>query len=125
MPHARDSVLREGLVAGVIGAAVVALWFLFVDLARGAPLFTPALLGAAVFFGATTPGGVAIADLTGEQVANIGSQTMTNDVWVKLAQQTNAVPRFDLHRHRIELAALPPLDPPVPWSVLQGLRAGP
>jgi hypothetical protein len=60
MPHARGSVMREGLVAGVIGAAIVALWFLFVDLARGTPLYTPALLGAAVFLGVTTPAGVAV-----------------------------------------------------------------
>ena len=32
-----------------------------------------------------------IADITGEQVASIGSQTMTNDVWLKLANRTNAV----------------------------------
>lgn len=36
-----------------------------------------------------------IADLTGEQVANIGSQTMTNDVWVKLAQRANEVLKGD------------------------------
>ena len=32
-----------------------------------------------------------IADLTGEQVANIGSQTMNNEVWLKLADRVNAV----------------------------------
>jgi hypothetical protein len=53
--------LREGIVAGLIGAAVVALWFLLLDVARGRPLFTPALLGAAVFHGATSPEGVALA----------------------------------------------------------------
>src|SRR5512144_2971547 len=32
-----------------------------------------------------------LADITGEQVANIGSQTMTHDVWVKLANRINEV----------------------------------
>ena len=32
-----------------------------------------------------------IADLSGEQVANIGSQSMNNEVWLKLADRINAV----------------------------------
>jgi len=32
-----------------------------------------------------------LADISGEQIANIGSQTMTNDVWLKLANRVNAV----------------------------------
>lgn len=44
-------VVREGLVAGLVGAAVVAAWFLIVDLVQGRPLFTPAALGSALFLG--------------------------------------------------------------------------
>ncbi len=54
------SVLREGIVAGLIGATVVAVWFLLFDAARGRPFLTPALLGAAVFQGVTSPAGVEI-----------------------------------------------------------------
>jgi hypothetical protein len=54
-------VLRDGVIAGLIGAAVVALWFLVFDIARGRPLLTPALLGSAVFQGVTDPGVVAIS----------------------------------------------------------------
>ena len=32
-----------------------------------------------------------VADLTGEQVANIGSQTMNHEVWLKLAKRVNEV----------------------------------
>jgi L-asparaginase len=32
-----------------------------------------------------------VADLTGEQLANIGSQTMNHDVWLKLAKRVNEV----------------------------------
>jgi hypothetical protein len=57
----QGSVLREGVVAGAVGAAVVALWFLALDLARGTPFLTPALLGAAVFDGVTEPSAVTVA----------------------------------------------------------------
>jgi hypothetical protein len=58
MPDARRSVLREGVIAGLIGAAVVAVWFLAFDFARGKPFLTPGLLGAAVFFGINNPVGL-------------------------------------------------------------------
>ncbi len=44
-------IVREGIAAGAIGAGVGALWFLLYDTARGVPLRTPALLGAAFFDG--------------------------------------------------------------------------
>src|SRR5260370_34011477 len=52
--HLRQ-VLREGFIAGLIGAAAGALWFLVVDLIAGRPLFTPAMLGSAVFWGVRDP----------------------------------------------------------------------
>ena len=52
--------LREGIIAGLIGAAVVAVWFLIYDAARGRPLRTPALLGAATFQGVTDPAAVPV-----------------------------------------------------------------
>src|SRR4029077_5303827 len=36
-----------------------------------------------------------VADLTGEQIANIGSQTMNHDVWLKLAKRVNEVLQDD------------------------------
>jgi hypothetical protein len=47
--------LREGIIAGLIGAAIVAVWFFVFDLARGRPLLTPSVLGALVFYGPGTP----------------------------------------------------------------------
>ena len=46
-----NRILREGFIAGCIGAGAVALWFLIVDMINGRPFFTPAMLGGAVFFG--------------------------------------------------------------------------
>lgn len=42
-------IYQEGIVAGVIGAATVAVWFLVVDTLAGHPLSTPTLLGATLF----------------------------------------------------------------------------
>src|SRR5215470_6262924 len=58
MAHVQRPVLREGVIAGLIGAAVVALWFLIYDTGRGRPFFTPALLGTTIFYGVSTPDSV-------------------------------------------------------------------
>jgi uncharacterized membrane protein YphA (DoxX/SURF4 family) len=42
-------VLREGTIAGLIGATCIAVWFLVIDLLAGQPLFTPTTLGRALF----------------------------------------------------------------------------
>src|SRR5260370_39509639 len=46
---------REGVIAGLIGAALVAVWVLIYDATSGRPFRTPALLGAATFEGVTNP----------------------------------------------------------------------
>src|SRR5690242_8426166 len=45
----RHSTVLEGIIAGVLGATVVAVWFFIVDLIARHPLHTPQLLGAALF----------------------------------------------------------------------------
>jgi hypothetical protein len=49
-------IVREGFVAGLIGAVAVAVWFLIVDTINGRPFFTPAMLGSAAFWGVLDPG---------------------------------------------------------------------
>jgi hypothetical protein len=44
--HSHHSLIREGLIAGAIGATGVALWFLILDTVTGQPLLTPSALGA-------------------------------------------------------------------------------
>ena len=39
------SIVREGVVAGFLGATAVAVWFFVVDLIAGRPLYTPTILG--------------------------------------------------------------------------------
>jgi hypothetical protein len=40
---------KEGIIAGVLGALTVALWFLVVDMMHGRPFYTPTVLGTALF----------------------------------------------------------------------------
>ena len=57
--RAAERLSQEGLVAGLLGALTIALWFLLLDLFRGRPLMTPSLLGTAIFHGGAgleTPG---------------------------------------------------------------------
>ena len=42
-------VYQEGIVAGLLSGLAVALWFLVVDLVQGRPLYTPTVLGQALF----------------------------------------------------------------------------
>lgn len=48
-----ERIYLEGIVAGLLGAATVALWFLALDGVAGRPLHTPTLLGTALFRGGT------------------------------------------------------------------------
>lgn len=45
------TILTEGFIAGIIGAGVVALWFLLLDWIQREPLYTPSLLGTVLFKG--------------------------------------------------------------------------
>ena len=57
----RPRYVREGIIGGLLGATLVAVWFLIYDAARGRPFRTPALLGAATFQGVTDPSAVPVA----------------------------------------------------------------
>ncbi|MBI1737603.1 MAG: hypothetical protein HYR51_20720 [Candidatus Rokubacteria bacterium] len=44
-----ENAATEGVVAGLIGAGTVAVWFLLLDTFAGRPFYTPSLLGTALF----------------------------------------------------------------------------
>jgi hypothetical protein len=48
-PYDSTRVVQDGIIAGVLAAAAVALWFLVFDAVRGRPLYTPSVLGTALF----------------------------------------------------------------------------
>lgn len=75
--------IREGLITGLIGGVVVALWFLGADLISGRPAFyTPAALGSAVMFGARSPNAihVTVAAVLGYSVIHFAAFLITGIV---------------------------------------------
>ena len=51
IPHDQQiaGTYAEGIRAGLVGAVTIAVWFALLDLWRGQPLFTPTVLGTAIF----------------------------------------------------------------------------
>ena len=45
----------QGVIAGILGASVLALWFMILDWLRGEPLMTPSVLGTLVLRGESPP----------------------------------------------------------------------
>src|SRR5262249_40931507 len=63
-----ERVYEEGLVAGLIGAAVIAVWFLVLDSVAGRPFHTPTILGTAIFGGGQVLGSPDTVPLSFEMV---------------------------------------------------------
>jgi hypothetical protein len=72
MPDRSHSTFREGVIVGLIGAAVVALWYFIIDLIGGRGFYTPALI-ARVLFG-VTPG----------EAATVGMITLVTIIHVSI-----------------------------------------
>ena len=87
-------IAREGFVAGLIGAASVALWFLIVDTVKGRPFFTPAMLGSAVFWGVTDPTEVQIAYATvvGYSMVHVLAFVVVGVIAAALAREVELFP---------------------------------
>jgi len=87
-------VLREGFVAGLIGAGAVALWFLIVDVIAGRPFFTPAMLGSAVFWGVRDPALVVIeySRIIGYTMIHVSAFIIVGTVAAALAAEVEVAP---------------------------------
>jgi hypothetical protein len=81
--------LREGVIVGLIGAAVVAGWFLVLDLVIGRLLFTPGALGSALFLGVGGPEEVRITAGTvlGYTAVHVGAFLLAGVVFAGLVGQ--------------------------------------
>jgi hypothetical protein len=90
------AVLREGLVSGLLGAAVVAVWFLLVDGVLRQPLFTPGALGSLLFHGAASPGEVQVTSATiwGYTVFHVAAFLLFGMVVSALVAQADRTPSF-------------------------------
>jgi hypothetical protein len=40
---------QQGIAAGLIGAAIIAIWFFVIDIFNGRPFYTPSILGTVLF----------------------------------------------------------------------------
>jgi hypothetical protein len=90
--------LTQGLITGLVGAGVVALWFFAVDVAAGHPLRTPAALGAALLFGASN---VAAIEMTfglvaAYSVVHVAAFVMAGALFVAIAEQIERTPALIL-----------------------------
>jgi hypothetical protein len=87
-------ILREGFVAGCIGAAAVAIWFLIVDAVNGRPFFTPAMLGSAVFWGVREPSQVVIeySRIIGYTMIHVSAFIIVGVVAAALAAEVEVAP---------------------------------
>jgi hypothetical protein len=74
--RASAAVYTEGLLAGVVGAATIAGWFLLLDSIAGRPFYTPSLLGTAL-----VRGGAAIA---APEALPVNMEMVINFTWMHL-----------------------------------------
>ena len=90
--------LLRGVINGLIGAAVVAVWFFLLDVARGTPFHTPAALGSALLLGAAGPGEIVVTFgvIVVYTVVHIAAFVIAGVVFVALAEQVERVPAMAL-----------------------------
>jgi hypothetical protein len=112
--------LTQGLITGLVGAGVVALWFFALDVAAGHPLRTPAALGAALLFGASN---VAAIDMTfglvaAYSVVHVAAFVLAGALFVAIAEQIERTPALIL----IALMAMIVLDAVVGATLALGAQ---
>lgn len=89
-------VIREGITTGIIGALVIAVWFLGIDAVRGDMLATPVMLGNSVlslFLGAGSPPSFAGAFL-GYTAFHFIAFTIVGIVMSAIVNASERVPSF-------------------------------
>ncbi len=90
--------LAQGLVTGLIGAGVVALWFLMLDVAAGQPLRTPAALGAALLFGASNVAAIQVnlGIVAAYTVVHVAAFAVAGTLFVAIGEQVERTPALIL-----------------------------
>jgi len=90
--------LARGAINGLVGAAVVAIWFFVLDLISGNPFRTPAALGAAVLMRAAGPGEIVVTFgmVAAYTVVHVVAFVIAGVVFVALAEQVERVPAMAL-----------------------------
>ncbi|MGH7482662.1 MAG: hypothetical protein ACRELV_10950 [Longimicrobiales bacterium] len=89
----RHTIVKEGLIAGLLGAGAVAIWFLFIDAVSGRFLLTPGALGSVVLHGARGLDAVEISLLTvgGYTVFHVLAFVLTGLIAAALATEAEEI----------------------------------
>lgn len=84
----------RGLVTGVIGAGVVALWFFVLDVAAGQPLRTPAALGSALLVGASNveASRMSLGIVAAYTAVHLAAFMVAGTLFVAIAEQVERAP---------------------------------
>ena len=90
--------LYQGLVTGLVGAAIVAMSFLLADMAAGTPLHTASALGSALLLGAAGPNEVELnaGVITAYSVLHLVTFSMIGIGFAWLAHRVEGTPEFGL-----------------------------
>ncbi|MFN2636465.1 MAG: hypothetical protein ABR585_05535 [Gemmatimonadaceae bacterium] len=90
-PH---NFLREGIIAGFIGATAIAVWFLIVDLIAGRPFYTPIFLGKGVVsvLGKNMMGDTAFTHVVGYTIFHYAAFFLVGIVLTVIVHQAERTP---------------------------------
>src|ERR1043166_5141921 len=86
--------LKRGLMTGLLGAAVGAVWFFSLDVMAGAPFTTPAALGSAILFGASNADSAALnlGVVAAYTVVHVMAFAVAGVIFVLIAEGIGAPP---------------------------------
>src|SRR5205085_11901597 len=90
--HSRSRIILDGAIAGLLGAGVVALWFLIFDAARGQAFQTPMLLAATILHGSHAEGLSAIQLMLEYSVLHFGAFIVAGIVGANLLEAAENEP---------------------------------
>ena len=90
-----STALKRGVIAGLLGAATVAVWFFALDLAAGHPFRTPAALGHVRLFGGRgTPADISFGVVASYTLVHILAFALAGWVFVMIAEKVERAPSF-------------------------------
>jgi hypothetical protein len=86
--------LSRGLMTGLVGAAVVAVWFLLLDVAAGHAFRTPTALGSALLVGSNEEMAVSLGVVAAYTVVHLIAFAVAGVIFVTIAEQIERSPSF-------------------------------
>jgi hypothetical protein len=93
MASREHSFVREGVLAGAVGATVIAVWFLIIDTVTGHPFYTPRLLGRGIIsvLGRAMPD-TALTEVIGYTIVHYAIFALIGIIVVAIIHQSERTP---------------------------------